>query len=146
MYRWSTVILCMYVYTVILEAIYTPHFFNTIKIFMVTTQKEVLRSWWGQRNLNPLNEWHFLCFLFRKFICWPLLILYSSHNFTNIYKLLKALICFILVHYNFIMQNCMVFFLLPISKSVMLTFCNLIDHEVDFLRPLALHFCWHKSK
>lgn len=50
MYRWSTVILCVYVYTVILEAIYTPHFFNIIKMFMVTTQKEVLRSEVGAKE------------------------------------------------------------------------------------------------
>lgn len=41
MYRWPTVIPFVYASTVILEATYTLHLFDTS---MVPTQKEVLRS------------------------------------------------------------------------------------------------------
>jgi len=50
MYRWPTVIPCVYAYTVILQAIYIPNFFQYKQNVHGATQKEVLSSGVGTKD------------------------------------------------------------------------------------------------
>lgn len=89
--------------------------------------------------LSPLNEWHFLWLLPRKLIFLTLLILYSSHHYTNTYRLLKVLMRFILVHYHFNHPKLHAVFLPPHLEISCADFLQL-ERSWNFLRPRLLLF------